>query len=238
MSPMVHLTVKIRNDLNMPLGKIASQAAHAVGAFVLGCFCFDKKDWKTPAATSCFGNPNLAQMIPEAIKLEHTAEEALNGADVMIIDQGHTVFKGQPTKTVGLFIEHRTKMVMDFSENPYTPSETTVRMTAVVNKLLVRKDKNQAVFDIVSAYAQHIIATLNAYRDGKLTAEQEEDLLAWCSGSFAKITLVGNAETLQACAQLKTDTPVLQQSYGENVQVLGPAKKVNMDAYTASFKML
>ena len=239
MSPMIHLTVRVRNDLGeMPLGKIASQAGHALGAFVLGCFDFEKKDWKTPAARSCFSNPDLAESLPTAVKMEYGPEAELEGADVMIVDQGHTVFKGVPTKTVGLFINQNTKLVMNFGDNPYTPSETTVRMTAIINKTAVRKDKQAAIFNIMAAYGLHTIHVLNQYRAGELSPAQVDDLLAWTTGSFAKITLVGNSETIAASTAIQAEHPVQSVAYGDDIRVMGPAAKAHMDVYTSSFKML
>lgn len=242
MNAMVKLNIFVREDLNMNPGKIVSQAAHALGAFFLGCFDFDRKTWKTTAGKSCFGNVLTPETMAECIAVVMADDAScLNGCDIVITDMGRTCFKGVKTQTVGMKIDQHTKLLFGFEENPHEATDTNVRMSLVVNKLLVRKDKSAAIKQGVIAYGWHIVTLLNAYADGKLSESAVKEFLAWCSGSFAKITLVANAGNMATCIDalaneaLKT---LMQQNEEPSFIVIGPKAKEAMDPFTQDFKML
>lgn len=193
---MVDFTLKLRKDLNMPLGKEVSQCAHAVGALILGCFDFNKRQWKTVAAKTLFTSGDSSLWV-DAIKIVSVDQPCIMPeCDIVIVDQGHTVFKGVPTPTVGLCMSAESKNLLGFSENSHEPVSTSVRMVMAVNKTYVRANKETFLKSAVVLYAKQIIRSLMGLASGTLTEEESSAFLAWCQGAFAKITLVGNAESV------------------------------------------
>lgn len=240
---MVEFTLKLRKDLGMPLGKEVSQCAHAMGALVLGCFDFNKRQWKSVAAKTLFtsGDESLWTNALTIVNVEQPC--ILPDCDIVIVDQGHTVFKGVPTPTVGLCLEGATKVLLGFSENAHEPTTTSVRMVLAVNKSYMRANKATFLKSAVVLYTRQIIRSLVSFAEGELSKEEEEAFLAWCQGAFAKISLVGDeASVLQTKASLQA-VPAhnyLVQSSDEAIEmiIISPHDKPWFDGVTSHLKTL
>lgn len=225
--------VVIRQDLDMPLGKQIAQGSHAAGAVYLGAYDFERGQWKQPEMSLSYSYSPLLVKFGAMIDLE--------GADVVIEDQGHTVFN-EPTITAGAFIPAQEQDALCWSKNPFTPSATDVRMALVANKKFRKSlSKDEFVRQGVLAMASALVTGLSRY---PVEAPQvKANMLAWAKGSFAKIVLNAEESDMEdLLAKTKAEEfprnriPVFVVD--SKFIVLGPAPKDELSPFTGNFKLL
>lgn len=222
--------VIVRNDLGMPLGKLIAQGGHAAGAILLGAYDFKQERWKNQI-------PELASYQKQSIQIQLGSEVAMSGADVVIEDQGHTVFN-VPTKTAAAFISPEQKQALGWQPNPFTPSTTDVRMVMVVNKAYRKSlPKPEQISQGIQVLALACLNALKQYAYSEL--EVKAYMKQWAQGSFAKIVLNAEASEFATLVdKVKAEGVVPLRYCDDNFLVLGPAPKDLLDQVTGHLKML
>ena len=114
---MTNMVIKqmlvVRGDLQMPMGKTASQCCHASTAIILnnlGKFCYNKflywigiVNSKSPIYHWVNGSfTKIVVYVNSEAELEAVYQKAINKGLLtsMIVDEGRTIFNGVSTKTV------------------------------------------------------------------------------------------------------------------------------------------
>ena len=210
--------VGIRNDLNMPLGKEASQRAHALCAYVLGFADLSGKGLRIPAE-------ELFALI-DRTEFEKMDPQRMQSALIRITDAGHTVFS-EPTLTTCLFAPDHPGYRPNAHENG-APTDT--RMALCCTKDARRRLGKDFLPFAAKAYARHLARLLQECPDSARDA-----LLLWARGSFAKITLHAEPEQLAALAGPAL-APSSQAAPG--IFVLGPASKEDLAPLTGAMRLL
>lgn len=207
----------LRSDLGMPLGKEASQAAHAACALVLGLA--GDGMWRE--------SPDSIRAMLGRLRVRDGTAEDMSGALIKITDRGHTVFGGVPTDTTALFASG----LSSFQENPHEPKSTDVRMALCVSKKARKEMGGRIAFveEAARVYALHLLNLLENEPKGAVA----EWLREWSSGAFAKITLSAKDDDFPVKSG---EIPVSEAK--EGMSVLGPAPKAKMDELTGGMRLL
>ena len=210
--------VGIRNDLNMPLGKEASQMAHALCAYVLGFADISGNGLRIAPEElyALIGRTSFEKMEPGRMQ----------SAAIRITDAGHTVF-GEPTLTTCLFAPGHPGYRPNAHENG-APTDT--RMALCCSKEARRRLGKDFLPFAAKAYAMHLARLLHECPQSARAA-----LLLWARGSFAKITLHAEPGQLAALAG-PCPFPATQAAPG--IFVLGPASKEELAPFTGAMRLL
>lgn len=207
------MNLYVNNALNMPLGKLISQIAHAQCAVVLGCYDFEHKRFKV--------HPDTLYSALNTTHIEYVNVQNMQENIIRIVDQAHTVFD-KPTLTTSIHLSDSEIDHLHFQHNEFEATESTdIRMILIAEKSF-RKSMNKQVFikQASLAYAYHLIQLLTFF--DSLTQHQQHCLMQWSKGTFAKITLNATTEDIQ---QLRFVPYTYQISLLEGMLVLGPDSK-------------
>lgn len=229
------MKVIYRADLNMPRGKLIAQASHALSAFVLGCFDFEKSKFRQTQSIKTIEELVKKVEIVGVSDADFKMEEML----VPIEDHGRTVFKGVPTVTCGLSFPVEEAVKVGYSDNDYeddSDEELNTRLVQLVDKAYARRDFDAAIRNSVIEQSLHLLQHMQNEEYAK-----SERFLTWAKGSFAKIVLVCKDGFLE---EFKDKNAPVVQSYFDpagvvlHTCVIGPVHKEDLDQYTNGLKMM
>lgn len=203
------MRLQINQEISMPLGKLVSQMAHSYCALVLGCFDFNTLSFRCNI-------DHLINAIKES-EISLSSIQEMNQSTIQIVDQAHTVFN-HPTLTTALMLTNDELNQFDFKPHTHeVTSHTDVRMIMIVNQQY-RKSINKSCFIAESSqlYAKYLIQLLMNLKENNDIPR--DNLMQWCNGSFAKITLNSNDTELSQ----KLTIPFLE--YNSYI-IVGPISK-------------
>ena len=212
----------VNKELVMPLGKQVSQMAHAYCAFVLGCYDFDKYQFKCS-----IDYINQLLINSEICFIDYLG---MQNADIKIIDQAHTVFN-KPTFTTAIKLTYEELNFSKYCSNPHQISEETdVRMILIVNKAYRKKQNKLDFLKESSMYYAH--GLINILKEFNVHNQYYDIILRWVTGSFAKITL--NSDDLM---NSYNDIDCIQQNK-EGYVLLGPLLKIQQTELINKLRLL
>lgn len=230
------LKVYYKKDINMPKGKIVSQASHALCSFILGTYDLSAKIPRNPDKLEDIKKLLEACQVIPISSLEFEDLQCL----IEIEDQGRTVFKGKHTVTSGLVVEASVLEQIIYQPNPHSisVSETApVRLVHVVSKEYARLVSETIVQECVKAQALYLLQKMQNPQFLSNSAFQ-----TWATGSFAKIVLAtaqSNILNLISSHKLNKYYTYVECNSKLPVHVIiGPVHKEDMEGVTSSFNMM
>ena len=183
-----------------PLGKQAAQLGHGLCSPILhGTHTPQHKlQWASQAHQDLWRQQTPSSLLAT---IEDTTAAAPNASrsdrsnPQLIIDQGRTVFNGEPTPTVAIYADPAlTHPSYKPHDAPYTP----LKMRAIVHRDTIKAYKKTPFLfanHVAVAFALHLIEHIAAYNnvDPKSSPEQR-NLKTWATSAFAKIVLASPVE--------------------------------------------
>lgn len=184
--------IHIRKDLSMPIGKVAAQAAHAIGGILLDrCALVSETD---DAVTLKIeeGSRNLLKLLSDTSEINlywDTDSEfnALDGKGCAIIDNGLTCFDGVPTPTtigissVGEIIDESMRLQYDVSTIDYKQGFFVDRSKNLDSEEIIKSVAALSLNSIVEVFDTETLT---------MTLDKKSAMYKWLTSSFGK-TVVG-----------------------------------------------
>ncbi len=194
------ITLFVRNDITMPLGKICAQCAHAVNAAILQRLSSTQTETITTLTPTAdvfsvlenFGNLNIQL---EFGNLDFVLQSA-ESDEAYIQDKGLTVFN-EPTITVSWKTHNWGDTVND--RLPFSSENIPFKQPIFVNRSNSLLDETSAIKSVAYT-SSSLLATLVNRETKQITLSNDDPMCQWLQNGFGK-TVVGckKASNFNAC---------------------------------------
>lgn len=185
----MNIQLFVRNDINMPLGKIGAQCAHALNKAVLDRLSASQSDQLTTLTPTVQLREIIRNFSDLEINIKYGDLEYIQSSaesdTAFILDRGRTVFK-EPTITVSW----ATTGWGDVASNtlPFNSGNIPFKQPIFVNRSNNLLDE----FEVIKAAARASTTILISLMDsnGEINLKHDDPMLSWLQNGFGK-TVVG-----------------------------------------------
>lgn len=187
------ITIFVRNDIEMPLGKRAAQVAHALNAACLDRMKAERQEnfvllHPTKAMQAVAKNFDNLEVVIEYGDLNHIESNAEHPA-AMIKDRGRTVFN-EPTVTVSWATSGWGNIVPKEDRLPFNAGEIPYKQPIFVNRAAPELTEGIVLVEVARASTLTLLNELKHTEWSVISLEIESPFLEWLQRGFGK-TVVG-----------------------------------------------
>ncbi|WP_199438485.1 peptidyl-tRNA hydrolase [Vibrio owensii] len=239
---MKSIELHIRNDIEMPLGKIIAQASHALGLkFIQQCRLV--KEYKDAITIQSELNEIVDFSYSKFIKINWVSErdiESLTDASI-ITDSGRTVFN-EPTITCAATSNHTRKPTFCL---PHQSDTMPFKQGIFINRKAVSDCKIERDELIIQCAVSSLKTLINKFDlNGEATLQKSEATYIWLTHLFGK-TVVGSKkpneyETVLRNVELKASIVAINYQSHNIGFACTPIESNEIEKYTKhkSFRLL
>lgn len=249
---MKNPVILIREDLNMPKGKVCAQTSHALMKMILNLMYLNDQGKRVIKADKFKqlttwvdnGMPFDVQHSPDVNAIETAIVDLSSDRYFHIMDQGRTVFNGKSTWTVSMIapieLAADPKIIkhVDYF-GPLKAKQSILVTTRPRRHVLIMAE------ECARASVQVLLNKIIEKVDGTAVLDllPDEPMSLWLSGSFGKIVLgTRTSENLEITKEEADDMGVEYHMSSKNgeaiVLAIGPDVPDAMHTLTSSFRPL